>query len=59
VVDKVDLRAFSIKPTKLGAQVTLKALQALVRAHESFFKPLEKDIESFSGNLQELINANN
>jgi DNA-binding MarR family transcriptional regulator len=59
IVDKDDKRAFSIKPTQLGAQVTLQALQALVRAHEKFFKPIEGEINLFSFELQKLIHQNN
>jgi DNA-binding MarR family transcriptional regulator len=55
VVSKEDKRAFSIVPTRKGAQVTLKALQAFVAAHESFFKPVEKEIEEFGKSLHKLI----
>lgn len=55
VVSKEDKRAFSIVPRRKGAQVTLKALQAFVAAHESFFKPVEEEMEEFSKSLLKLI----
>jgi len=55
VVVKIDKRAFSIVPTQRGAQVTLRALQAFVEAHESFFKPVEQEMETFARGLQKLI----
>jgi|SRR3989304_8217614 len=55
VVAKNDKRAFSIVPTQRGAQVTLRALQAFVEAHESFFKPVEQEMETFARSLQKLI----
>lgn len=59
VVAKEDKRAFFVLPTRLGERVTLKALQKIVEAHEAFFKPLEATVDSFSADLQKLINSNN
>lgn len=59
VVDKDDQRAFSIVPTNQGVRVTMEALQKLAEAHESFFKPLERETEAFGRSLQKLIKMNN
>jgi DNA-binding MarR family transcriptional regulator len=59
VVSKEDKRAFFVLPTPHGARVTIRALQKLVEAHESFFEPLEKDLDSFGVALQQLIRFNN
>jgi DNA-binding MarR family transcriptional regulator len=54
VVEK-DKRAFSIQPTNHGVQVTLEALQHIAQAHEEFFRPLDKEINLFSYELQKLL----
>jgi DNA-binding MarR family transcriptional regulator len=59
VVSKTDKRAFSILPTRQGAQITMKALQAFVAAHESFFESLEWEMDVFGQILQKLIKINN
>ncbi len=58
ITSKVDKRAFYVLPTPKGVEVTMQALQRIVRAHEAFFKPLEKEIDAFSASLQKLIKPN-
>src|SRR3990172_7621735 len=59
VVAKGDKRAFSILPTQQGVRVMLEALQRIAQAHEEFFRPLDKEINLFSYELQKLIQPNN
>ncbi|HLD93307.1 MAG TPA: MarR family transcriptional regulator [Anaerolineales bacterium] len=59
VVAKGDKRAFSILPTQQGVRVMMEALQRIAQAHEEFFRPLDKEINLFSYELQKLIQPNN
>ena len=58
VVAKGDKRAFSILPTQQGVRVMMEALQRIAQAHEEFFRPLDKEINLFSYELQKLIASN-
>ncbi len=55
IVAEEDRRAFSIQPTTQGVKVTIEALQRIAQAHEEFFRPLDKEINLFSYELQKLI----
>ncbi len=59
IIAEEDRRAFSIQPTSQGVRVTLEALQRIAQAHEEFFRPLDKEINLFSYELQKLIQPNN
>lgn len=58
VASKDDKRAYCVKATAKGVEVTSEALDRMIEAHLSFFKPLEDQLEEFTNHLQQLVKSN-
>jgi DNA-binding MarR family transcriptional regulator len=54
---KEDKRAFTVLPTGKGFKVTEAALGSFIRAHLSFFKPVEGDLEDLTAILRKLVQS--